>query len=70
MEQWVIDSEADADFNGNGGGSPPDDDVPPPGDDDFGGGGYTSRGQGADDDIPFLSCDIGFEPSPIARVLR
>lgn len=30
----------------------------------------ASAGGASNDDIPFASCDLSFEPSPIARVLR
>src|SRR5512139_2557537 len=38
---------------------------------DTGGGVDTTQfGRGPDDDIPFASCDIASEPTPIARALR
>jgi hypothetical protein len=32
--------------------------------------GYVTNPQQPDDDIPFATCDIAHEPTPIARVLR
>lgn len=31
---------------------------------------YEPSGGGVDDDIPFASCELAFEPNPIAKVLR
>lgn len=62
MEAWVTEEAEREEWDGQR-----DGDVPPPGDEDFGGPG---RGGGIDDDIPFTTCDLAHEPSPIARILR
>ncbi len=54
MEQWLVDSAAESDWNGGSESSDGGEDVPPP----------------TDDDIPFLSAHFGHEPCAISRILR